>query len=66
MKKILAIMMMTVMAVSMFAAEAVSAERSKLAGELLTIMRQEQQMKNAFPMMRRRCCRRCLSRTASS
>ena len=52
MKKILAIMMMTVMAVSMFAAEAVSAERSKLAGELLTIMRQEQQMKNAFQMMR--------------
>ncbi len=52
MKKILAGVMMAVMTVSMFAAEAVSAERTRLAGELLTVMRQEQQMKNAFQMMR--------------
>lgn len=52
MKKILAGVMMAVMIVSMFAAEAVSAERTRLAGELLTVMRQEQQMKNAFQMMR--------------
>ena len=52
MKKILAGVMMAVVTVSMFAAEAVSAERTRLAGELLTVMRQEQQMKNAFQMMR--------------